>query len=124
MGSMSITRSLLAALLLLAGYSVSAQELTLPEAPSHKFLDRQNKVAFASLGALVAKDGFLPRQLTYRGSRLVYSRLTVPLVPRTDTSLTIEIRSSGDTHEDQCVGKYAEEKKTTGHVLDSKALSN
>jgi hypothetical protein len=31
------------------------------------------------LGALVAKDGFLPRQLTYRGSRLVYSRGIVAL---------------------------------------------
>jgi len=29
---------------------------------------------FPRLGALMAKDGFLPRQLTYRGSRLVYSR--------------------------------------------------
>lgn len=29
---------------------------------------------FPRLGALHAKDGFLPRQLTYRGSRLVYSR--------------------------------------------------
>ena len=29
---------------------------------------------FPRLGALVAADGFLPRQLTYRGSRLVYSR--------------------------------------------------
>ena len=29
---------------------------------------------FPRLGALTAKDGFLPRQLTYRGSRLVYSR--------------------------------------------------
>jgi amino acid transporter len=28
---------------------------------------------FPRLGALIAKDGFLPRQLTYRGSRLVYS---------------------------------------------------
>lgn len=28
---------------------------------------------FPRLGALVAKDGFLPRQLAYRGSRLVYS---------------------------------------------------
>jgi amino acid transporter len=28
---------------------------------------------FPRLSALVAKDGFLPRQLTYRGSRLVYS---------------------------------------------------
>lgn len=29
---------------------------------------------FPRLGALVAADGFLPRQLTYRGSRLVFSR--------------------------------------------------
>jgi amino acid transporter len=29
---------------------------------------------FPRLGALIAADGFLPRQLTYRGSRLVYSR--------------------------------------------------
>ena len=28
---------------------------------------------FPRLGALMAEDGFLPRQLTYRGSRLVYS---------------------------------------------------
>jgi amino acid transporter len=34
---------------------------------------------FPRLGALVAKDGFLPRQLTYRGSRLVYSRGIVSL---------------------------------------------
>jgi hypothetical protein len=31
------------------------------------------------LGALAAKDGFLPRQLTYRGSRLVFSRGIVTL---------------------------------------------
>ena len=29
---------------------------------------------FPRLGALMAADGFLPKQLTYRGSRLVYSR--------------------------------------------------
>ncbi len=29
---------------------------------------------FPRLGAYLAKDGFLPRQLTYRGSRLVFSR--------------------------------------------------
>jgi amino acid transporter len=34
---------------------------------------------FPRLGALVAKDGFLPRQLTYRGSRLVYSSGIVTL---------------------------------------------
>lgn len=34
---------------------------------------------FPRLSALVAGDGFLPRQLTYRGSRLVYSRGIVSL---------------------------------------------
>lgn len=34
---------------------------------------------FPRLGALHAADGFLPRQLTYRGSRLVYSRGIVAL---------------------------------------------
>jgi len=34
---------------------------------------------FPRLGALIAGDGFLPRQLTYRGSRLVYSRGIVTL---------------------------------------------
>ena len=34
---------------------------------------------FPRLGALAAGDGFLPRQLTYRGSRLVYSRGIVAL---------------------------------------------
>ncbi len=34
---------------------------------------------FPRLGALHAGDGFLPRQLTYRGSRLVYSRGIIAL---------------------------------------------
>jgi amino acid transporter len=34
---------------------------------------------FPRLGAILAKDGFLPRQLTYRGSRLVFSRGIVVL---------------------------------------------
>ncbi len=34
---------------------------------------------FPRLGALHATDGFLPRQLTYRGSRLVYSRGIIAL---------------------------------------------
>lgn len=34
---------------------------------------------FPRLSAIAAKDGFLPRQLTYRGSRLVYSRGIVAL---------------------------------------------
>jgi len=34
---------------------------------------------FPRLSALAARDGFLPRQLTYRGSRLVYSRGIIAL---------------------------------------------
>src|SRR5262249_39935534 len=34
---------------------------------------------FPRLSALQAADGFLPRQLTYRGSRLVYSRRIITL---------------------------------------------
>ena len=34
---------------------------------------------FPRLGALLAIDGFLPRQLAFRGSRLVYSRGIVVL---------------------------------------------
>jgi hypothetical protein len=34
---------------------------------------------FPRLSALIANDGFLPRQLTYRGSRLVYSRGIIAL---------------------------------------------
>jgi len=34
---------------------------------------------FPRLGALVAKDGYLPRQLNFRGSRLVYSRGIIAL---------------------------------------------
>jgi len=34
---------------------------------------------FPRLGALIAQDGFLPRQLAFRGSRLVYSRGSVAL---------------------------------------------
>ncbi|MBL8098695.1 MAG: APC family permease [Anaerolineales bacterium] len=34
---------------------------------------------FPRLSALMAKDGFAPRQLTYRGSRLVYSRGVIAL---------------------------------------------
>jgi amino acid transporter len=34
---------------------------------------------FPSLSAIIAEDGFLPRQLTYRGSRLVFSRGIISL---------------------------------------------
>lgn len=46
---------------------ISATTMILILAANTSFAD------FPRLSALVAKDGFLPRQLTYRGSRLVYS---------------------------------------------------
>jgi hypothetical protein len=34
-----------------------SQQMPLPEAPSHRFVDRQNVTAFAALGGLIALDG-------------------------------------------------------------------
>ncbi len=44
---------------------------------------------FPRLGALHANDGFLPRQLTYRGSRLVYSRGIMALAIISSTLIVI-----------------------------------
>lgn len=77
---MSLTRSALAVLILLAGYSLSAQELTLPDAPSHKFLDHQNKVAFTSLAALVAADAVMTQRLINSGIAHEANPLWRPLV--------------------------------------------
>ncbi|MBM3180299.1 MAG: APC family permease [Chloroflexi bacterium] len=52
---------------------ISATTIILIMAANTAFAD------FPRLGALVAKDGFLPRQLAYRGSRLVYSRGIITL---------------------------------------------
>ncbi len=48
---------------------------------------------FPRLGALQAADGFLPRQLTYRGSRLVYSRGIVVLAV-TASALIVAFQAS------------------------------
>ncbi|MFN8456617.1 MAG: APC family permease [Anaerolineae bacterium] len=53
--------------------TIGATTLILIMAANTAFAD------FPRLGALHANDGFLPRQLTYRGSRLVYSRGIVTL---------------------------------------------
>jgi hypothetical protein len=53
--------------------TISATTIILVMAANTAFAD------FPRLGALHAGDGFLPRQLTYRGSRLVYSRGIVAL---------------------------------------------
>lgn len=48
--------------------TISATTVILVMAANTAFAD------FPRLGALIGKDGFLPRQLAFRGSRLVYSR--------------------------------------------------
>lgn len=53
--------------------TITATTIILVMAANTAFAD------FPRLGALHAGDGFLPRQLTYRGSRLVYSRGIVAL---------------------------------------------
>jgi len=53
--------------------TISATTIILIMAANTAFAD------FPRLSALIAADGFLPRQLTYRGSRLVYSRGIVAL---------------------------------------------
>jgi amino acid transporter len=52
---------------------ISATTVILIMAANTAFAD------FPRLGALVAKDGFLPRQLNFRGSRLVYSNGIITL---------------------------------------------
>lgn len=53
--------------------TIGATTLILIMAANTSFAD------FPRLSAIIAADGFLPRQLTYRGSRLVYSRGIVAL---------------------------------------------
>ena len=49
MGIVACFRYALAAVILTLGDSASAQQLTMPDAPSHRFFDRQNTVAFSTL---------------------------------------------------------------------------
>ena len=77
---MTSIRYALAAFVLLVGYLASAQELTLPEAPSHKFLDRQNQAAFATLGGLIAIDAVTTQQLTNSGVAHEANPLWRPMV--------------------------------------------
>jgi hypothetical protein len=77
---MTRLRYALAALVLLVGYSASAQQLTLPDAPSHKFFDRQNTVAFATLGGLIAIDAVATQRLTNSGVAYEANPLWRPMV--------------------------------------------
>jgi hypothetical protein len=62
---MAPIRYTLLALALLVGYSVSAQQLTnYPDAPSHKFFNKNNLAAFGTLSGLIAVDAVTTQQLT------------------------------------------------------------
>ena len=78
---MSRTRSILAIMILFAGYTAAAQELTLPEAPSsHKFFDRQNTTAFVALGGLVAADAVTTQRVINSGVAHEANPLWRPMV--------------------------------------------
>ena len=68
-----LTRTIFGSRDLLYLAAISSTTLILIMAANTSFAD------FPRLGALHAGDGFLPRQLTYKGSRLVYSRGIVAL---------------------------------------------
>lgn len=77
---MTFIRYTLAAIILLLGYSVSAQQLTLPDAPSHRFFDRQNTAAFVTLGSLIAVDAVTTQRLTNSGVAHEVNPLWRPMV--------------------------------------------
>ena len=72
------------ALILLAGYSACAQQLretTFPDAPSHhKFLDRQNTIAFSAMAGLIAVDSITTQRLTNSGRASEANPLWRPMV--------------------------------------------
>lgn len=80
MDVMTSIRYALAALVVLLGYSASAQQLTLPNAPSHKFFDRQNTAAFVTLGGLIAIDAVATQRLSNSGVAHEANPLWRPLV--------------------------------------------
>lgn len=81
MGIMTILRSAMCALVLLTGYSASAQQFTLPDAPSqHRFFDRQNTVAFGSLAGLIAVDSITTQRLTNSGRAYEANPIWRPMV--------------------------------------------
>src|SRR5262249_48596180 len=80
---MSILRSALVSLAVLTGYSALAQQFTLPDAPSqqtHKFFDRQNKIAFGTLAALIAVDSITTQRLTNSGRAYEANPIWRPMV--------------------------------------------
>jgi hypothetical protein len=79
---MATLRFVLLALVTLTGYSACAQEIIpFPDAPSHhKFLDRQNTIAFTSLAGLIAVDAITTQRLTNDGRAHEANPLWRPMV--------------------------------------------
>lgn len=79
---MATLRSAIIALVVLTGYSASAQQYTsYPDAPSqHKFFDRQNKIAFGTLAGLIAVDSITTQRLTNSGRAYEANPIWRPMV--------------------------------------------
>jgi hypothetical protein len=78
---MGSNRYALLALVVLVGYFAFAQQLQLPDAPSHhKFFDRQNTVAFTTLAGLIAEDAVTTQHLTQSGRAHEANPVWRPLV--------------------------------------------
>jgi len=82
---MATSRCALLMLIVLVGYSASAQQfIVTPDAPSmerqHKFFDRQNTIAFGTLAGLVAVDAVTTQQLTNSYRAVEGNPLWAPMV--------------------------------------------
>ncbi len=90
-------RSALLVSVMLAGYCASAQQTSLPDAPSqnfvstpkvvsftnpesHRFFDRQNKIAFGALAGLIAVDAITTQRLIGSGQAHEANPVWRPLV--------------------------------------------
>jgi hypothetical protein len=75
------SRYLLVALVVMVGYSACAQQVQLPDAPSHhKFLDRQNTMALTTLAGHIAVDAVTTQHLTQSGRAHEANPVWRPLV--------------------------------------------
>ena len=78
---MTVLRSAIVSLVVLTGYSAPAQQFTMPDAPSqHRFLDRQNKIAFGTLAGLIAVDSITTQRLTNSGRAYEANPIWRPMV--------------------------------------------
>lgn len=79
---MKITGHAVLVFILLVGGYASCQQVVLPEAPSHKFLDRKNAVAFSTMAGLVAVDAVTTQHLINEHHATEMNPLWRPMVTR------------------------------------------